>query len=87
MDSIINEIKRIINAYRSTNIGDLPSKIILVGNGSMLPGLVLYLAQNLNMEVEVGNPYSGVYINPELKNRMPVLLPGYAVSIGLALKT
>ncbi len=86
MESIINEIKRIINSYKSTNIGEVPTKLTLVGNGSMMPGLVLYLAQNLNIEVEVGNPYSKVYIDPDLKAKMPNLLPGYAVSIGLALK-
>ncbi|MCL4392591.1 type IV pilus assembly protein PilM [Patescibacteria group bacterium] len=86
MDSMINEIKRTINSYKAINIGDVPNKLIIVGNGSLLPNLVLYLAQNLSMEVEVGNPYSKIYIPPELKNKLPALLPGYAVAIGLALK-
>ena len=86
MESIVNEIKRITNSYKSTNIGALPTKLTLVGNGSMIPGLVLYLAQNLSMEVEVGNPYSKVYIDQKLKDKMPALLPGYAVAMGLALK-
>ena len=87
MDSMINEIKRTLNAYKVTNIGDMPNKMIIVGNGSLLPNLVLYLAQNLSIEVEVGNPYSKIYIPPDLKNKLPALLPGYAVAIGLALKT
>ncbi len=86
MESIVNEIRRTFNAYKATNISDTPTKIILVGNGSMLPGLVLYLAQNLNMEVEVGNPYSKIYMDPGLKNKLPAPLPGYAVALGLALK-
>ena len=86
MDSIVNEVKRILNSYKSTEVGESPSKIILVGNGSMLPGLVLYLAQNLSIEVEVGNPYSKIYIDPNLKAKLPALLPGYAVATGLALK-
>ena len=86
VESIVNEVKRIINSYKSTNIGALPTKLTLVGNGSMIPGLVLYLAQNLSMEVEVGNPYSKVYIDQKLKDKMPNLLPGYAVAMGLALK-
>ena len=86
MDSIINELRRIINAYKATNVAEMPTKIALVGNGSMLPGLVLYMARNLNVEVEVGNPASKIYIDPEVKNKMPALLPGYAVAMGLALK-
>ena len=87
MDSMINEIKRVLNAYKATNVSDMPNKVIIAGNGSLLPNIVLYLAQNLNMEVEVGNPYSKIYIPPELKNKLPTLLPGYAVAVGLALKT
>lgn len=83
LNIIKNEVKQFLNIYLSQNTQ--VEKIILVGGGANLPGIVSYF-EDLKVKVELGNPLKMVAfsksIEPVLK-RYALSLP---VAIGLALR-
>ena len=84
IDAIISEINRAIDYFRINSADNIPTKVILVGEGSQLPGLVIYLTQNIGLEVQLGNPWVGVHLDPN--NKATNLTSSYAAAIGLAMK-
>ena len=59
-DVIVNEIRRVL-AYYSTKHPELPVKrLVVTGGTAKLPGLVVYLAEVLGLEVQIGNPWEGI---------------------------
>lgn len=84
VDAIIAEVTRAIDYFKINSSENIPTKVILVGEGSYLPGFVIYLTQIIGLEVQLGNPWIGVKINDPSK--APNLPPSYAAAIGLAMK-
>ena len=81
---IINETKKLIDYYRTQNQREI-NEIIIVGGSSLLPKMDQYLADNLGIEVNNGNPLIKVsdpkeFVN--LKDRVAL----FANVIGLALR-
>ena len=85
MDTIIGEINRAIAFYQEKYKNEAVRVVLLCGGTARLPGLVVYLAQSLNLEVQIANPWIG--INREGRFRV---LDGegalFAVAVGLALR-
>lgn len=85
-DVIVNEIRRVL-AYYATKHPELPVKrIVVTGGTAKLPGLVLYLAEALGIEVQVGNPWEGISLPAQIAKKLSEDSTSYAVSVGLALK-
>ncbi|MCH7541537.1 type IV pilus assembly protein PilM [Patescibacteria group bacterium] len=85
-DVIVNEIRRVL-AYYSTNHPNSPVKrLIVTGGTAKLPGLVIYLAEALGLEVQVGNPWEGISLPPQASKKLMQDATSYAVAVGLALK-
>ena len=87
---IIEEIKS-AEKYSSENITTEPFKIVLVGGSAQLPYLSEYLSENLEKEVEIGDPWEKININilkkkPYLKEAMNINPILFTNSIGLALR-
>lgn len=86
-DVVVNEIRRAL-AYYSGKHADVPVKrIVLTGGTAKLPGLVLYLAEALGLEVQVGNPWEGISLPSQVSQRLIQESTSYSVSVGLALKS
>lgn len=83
LNIIKNEVKQLLTIYQSQNVK--VEKILLVGGGANLPGIVGYF-EDLKLTVEVGNPLRSVgyaeNLQPILK-RYSLNLP---IAIGLALR-
>lgn len=85
-DVIVNEIRRVL-AYYVTKHPELPVKrVVVTGGTSKLPGLVVYLAEALGLEVQVGNPWEGVSLPSQVAKKLSDEAASYAVAVGLALK-
>ena len=84
---ITNELNKIIN-FIKINLADFaPSEVILVGEGSLLPGFVTFLNLNLGLPVKIVDPISIVQIDESLKAKMNSKSNvSYTVALGLALK-
>lgn len=89
VENLISEIKRTINYYISRNAFVEFKKVIYSGSSSVMPGLMVYSAESLGMEVELANPFLGMKFSPSMEKNAEQLVslgPLYTVSVGLALK-
>ena len=75
---IKNEVKQLLNIYQSQN--NKVEKIILVGGGSNLPGIIDFFG-DLNLTVELGNPLASIAY---AKNLEPIL-KRYSLSLPIVL--
>ncbi len=86
VDVISAEIKRALLSYREKGPDDIVKRVVLCGGSAKLPGLVVYLAQILGLEVQIGDPWFNIKKDQQ---RLRVLVedaPIYAVAAGLALR-
>lgn len=86
VDVIIDETKRVIQAYQTKNPQNPIKRVVLSGGGAKLPGLVIYFANNLGLEVQEADPWYFVAKDKSLKNKLEAEAPFYSVSVGLALR-
>ena len=85
-DVIVNEIRRAI-AFYQTKHPDKPAKrVVLTGGASKLPGVVIYLAEALGLEVQIGNPWDGISLPSQISKKLIDEGTSYGVAVGLALK-
>jgi type IV pilus assembly protein PilM len=88
-DNILSEIKRSTVFYTTHNPSVIINRVILSGGTALMPGLLFYVANNLDMEVELANPWRNVLFSPKLVSQKEALMdsaPLYVTSVGLALK-
>ncbi len=85
MDTIVNEMKRAVAFYQEKH-KDHPVQVVLLSGGTAkLPGMVVYLAQAMGVEVQLANPWIGI----DREARFNVLNtegPNFSVAVGLALR-
>lgn len=88
LNVIIDEVKKAANYFQLEARSELPRSLILSGGTSGLPGLAGELTKLLNMEVQVGNPFSrpDITIDPASAKSLANFAPLYAVAVGLALR-
>lgn len=85
VSSVVNEIRYVINLYQNQNQSNI-EKIILTGGSSFLPNLSTYLAQTLNTEVFIGDPWARVMYPTELRPILAEIGPRLSVAVGLAMR-
>lgn len=85
MDTIIGEIKRALAFYAQKHPEDHVESILLSGGTAKLPGMVVYIAQNVGLEAQLANPWVGIKRDPRF---MVLDSEGatFTVSVGLALR-
>ena len=86
VDVILEETKRVIQAYSAKNPQNQIKRIVLSGGGAKLPGLVIYLANNLGLEVQEADPWYFVAKDKTLRSKLISEGPVYTVAIGLSLR-
>lgn len=87
MDSIVSEIRRGVEFYKSRTLLAPPDQYMLIGDGALLPGLVPYIAQEMNSTVMLADPWAGIKLSAQQEAVIARGRPAYAVAVGLALKT
>ncbi|MCP6726982.1 MAG: type IV pilus assembly protein PilM [Patescibacteria group bacterium] len=63
-----------------------PSKLVLAGGTSRLPGLREYLKEQTGIVTEYASPFNSVFYPPILESTIKVMGPSYAVAVGAALR-
>lgn len=86
MDSIVSEILRTLEFFKSHSEEGAPNRLLLLGDGAMLPGLVPYMTKSLSLEVELGDLLSGISVKKNIDERVRSKSTALAVAVGLALK-
>ncbi len=88
MQLIVAEVNKTINFFKNKYSQATPKKILLLGEGSNIPGIAEYLQTALGMGTEVANLRNNIQIDSAMEAELPQgNLGGFAVAIGLALKT
>jgi type IV pilus assembly protein PilM len=85
-DVIVNEIRRAIAYYVSKHGDKQVKRVIVTGGTAKLPGLVVYLAEALGLEVQIGNPWDGIALPESISKKLIEEGTSYSVAVGLALK-
>lgn len=85
MDTIVSEIKRAMAFYEEKYNADKVEVVILSGGTARLPGMVVYMAEQVGVESQIANPWVGINKSPKfapLDNEGAI----FSVAAGLALK-
>ena len=82
---VFSEVNRVLLSYGERSNKNV-ARVILIGGGASLPGLVDIARTSLNAEVEVANPFAHTEAPAFLDDVLREIGPGFAVSVGLALR-
>lgn len=89
IDSLILEVKRANVFFTKHNPSAIIRRVIITGGTALMPGLLTYVANNLDMEVQVANPLNNFQISSRIgkrKNELMEQIPRYTTAIGLAMR-
>jgi len=86
MKIIVGEVVRGIEFYKSQTGFSAPKEVSLVGDGSLLPGLVLYLTEKLGVNISLSDPWKNIKVKKEDAKLLSKGKSAYAVAVGLALR-
>ncbi len=87
MDTLVSEMKRAVTFYQQKFKTESIDVMLLSGGSARIPGMVVYIAQNLgmNVEVQLANPWIGIVKDARF-NVLDTEGTLFAVAIGLALR-
>jgi type IV pilus assembly protein PilM len=86
VDVTVSEANRVIQAFQVKNPQNRIKRIVLTGGGAKLPGVVVYFANSLGLEVQEADPWINVDKSQFSSAKITEDAPLYAVAVGLALK-
>ena len=86
MDIIAGESKRVIQAFQTKYPAEPIKRIVISGGGAKMPGLVVYLANILGLEVQEADPWYSIVKEKESTLRLAQDASSYSVAVGLALR-
>lgn len=84
VDSLVSELDKSIKFFQSRYKDVAVSKVILTGKASVVPELPAYIANNVNMPVEIGNAWGKINTPANLQPQLLELSNQFAVACGLA---
>lgn len=85
IDLMLAEIKKTCQNFYQSELKDA-KKLVLAGGSALMPGLKEYFQEQLQKEVEIGNPFSAIFYPPILEKTLKELGPSYAIAVGIALR-
>ena len=85
-DKIIDEIKKSKVFFSTHNPMVRINKIIVSGETALMPGLLIYMVNNFDVEVVLANPWINLKLLPSQQKEVQQKGPVFSVAVGLALK-
>ncbi len=82
---IVSEIKKTSEMYIRDNKKTV-KRVIVTGGSANLPGLVKYFSSELNISVEIGNPWRNIVYDKILSRKLKEMSSDFSVAVGLALR-
>lgn len=82
---LVGEIKKVISLQEAKKKEKIHSAV-LAGGGVVMPGIIEYLAQELDLEVQTGDPWVGIELPSSIPKSVADQRLFFAVATGLALK-
>jgi len=84
VDGLVAEIQKSIKYFATRYSGVKLEKIVVSGGASTLPGFPLYLANQLGIQIEIGNSWLNVSYPQAKHNDLIALSNHFSVAVGLA---
>ncbi|MEK7643670.1 MAG: type IV pilus assembly protein PilM [Patescibacteria group bacterium] len=84
LDAIFDEVDRLRSDYRRKT-GKVIDKAVLLGGGSLMPGLLDYAIERLGIEVLLANPFNQFEYPVFLQQKLKSISPIFGVSASLTL--
>lgn len=85
-DIIVGESKRVIQAFEAKYPENAIKRVVLSGGGAKMPGVVIYFANSLGLEVQEADPWSFIAKDKSLVAKLSQDASSYSVAVGLALR-
>lgn len=85
-DLIMAEVKRDLAFYQKEKPGEQVRRAVLCGGSAKLPGAIVYLAQSLGLEVQIGDPWQKIEMDEKTRGVLSEDAAVYAVAVGLAMR-
>lgn len=85
LDTIIGETKRAVAFYQQKYRDETIDTILLNGGTARLPGMVVYIAEQVGIETQLANPWVGI-IKDSRFNVLDAEGPSFGIAVGLALR-
>ncbi len=85
VSSILNEIRFVLNLYRTQGRAPV-QKIVLAGGSAFLLNLPEYLEKTLSIKTFIGDPWARVVYPTEIQSVLQEIGPRFAVAIGLGMR-
>ncbi|MBI4036049.1 type IV pilus assembly protein PilM [Candidatus Daviesbacteria bacterium] len=86
VDIIASEGKRVIQAFDTKYPQNPVKRVVVSGGGAKMPGLVIYLANALGLEVQEADPWYSITRDKASVMKLSQDAPSYSVAVGLALR-
>ncbi len=85
LDTIIGEIKRAVAFYQQKYRDETVDTLLLNGGTARLPGMVVYLTEQVGIETQIANPWVGITKDTRF-NVLDTEGPSFGIAVGLALR-
>jgi type IV pilus assembly protein PilM len=85
MEQIFSEARRVLLGFQR-KYNKVITKVILTGGGAALNGLSEFARQQLELEIELANPFTHVQSPAFLEDTLKKAGPDFVVAVGLALR-
>ncbi|KKR32214.1 MAG: Type IV pilus biogenesis ATPase PilM [Candidatus Gottesmanbacteria bacterium GW2011_GWC2_39_8] len=86
VDSLIEEVKKTISYYKEKHNDKEIKSLVLSGGVAKMPGLVFYIASEVGLETQIGNPIMSISKDEKIFGKLGAEVVSYSVACGLALK-
>lgn len=83
-DIIVGESKRVIQSFEAKYPQNPIKRVVLSGGGAKMPGLVIYFANSLGLEVQEADPWYSIEKEKTLIPKLSQDASSYSVAVGLA---
>jgi type IV pilus assembly protein PilM len=84
VDSLVSEINQSLTYFKERYPDQVVNQVIVTGGGSMLPGLLSYISEKLQMETLMGNPWQHATVSKGASQYQSSAV-FFSVATGLAL--
>lgn len=85
LDTIIGETKRAVAFYQQKYHDETIDTLLLNGGTARLPGMVVYLTEQVGIETQLANPWVGITKDARF-NVLDAEGPSFGIAVGLALR-
>lgn len=87
IDVILNDVRRLIDFFRTEYSEIPPQRIYLTGEASNMPGFLEYCKEKLQLDVVIADPWTNIVIDSSDAAFLKKNPSAYTVAIGLARKS